>query len=189
MVKEDDTVPEDEHVHDDAFDDYAGELDESSVHHVDAVDLRSLGVVSGLFYFTAFLVLALAIAGVWLLAAGLGLISQLEEFMRSIGFRGFRLVGPEVVLGFVLLLGALVVFLTVMTLIAGAFYNLLGSSRRGVRVRLSPVHPEADAEPSAEEAVPPAPTVIEPVADADDDEAPADGGRSDDETKPAAAAG
>ena len=109
--------------------------DRSTIHHVDAVELRSLGVVAGLFYLTAFLVLALAIAGVWLFAASLGLISQVEDFMRSVGFRGFKLVGPEVILGFILVLAALVAFLTVMTLVAGAFYNLLGTGKHGIRFR------------------------------------------------------
>jgi Transmembrane domain of unknown function (DUF3566) len=128
---------------DDDVDPFEAELDElddgSMVHHVDAVELRSLGVVAGLFYLTAFLVLALAIAGVYLFAASLGLISQVEDFMRSVGFRGFKFVGPEVILGFVLILAALVVFLTVMTLVAGAFYNLLGTGKHGVRFRTTVV--------------------------------------------------
>jgi hypothetical protein len=133
----DDAMEPDDDV--DRFD--AEQSDRSTIHHVDAVELRSLGVVAGLFYLTAFLVLALAIAGVWLFAASLGLISQVEDFMRSVGFRGFRLVGPEVILGFVLLLAALVVFLTVMTLVAGAFYNLLGTGRHGIRFRMTVVEP------------------------------------------------
>jgi len=149
------------------FDDF-DDFDESTVHHVDAIDLRSLGVVAGLFYLTAFLVLALGVAAVWLFAAGLGLISQVEDFMRSIGFRGFRLVGPEVILGFVLILASLVVFLTVMTLVAAAFYNFLGMGRRGVRIRTSVVHPEpaSELEADTEDAEPVAPVVIDPVADA-----------------------
>jgi hypothetical protein len=108
--------------------------------------------------------------------------------MRSIGFRGFRLVGPEVILGFVLILGALVVFLTVMTLVAAAFYNLLGTGRRGVRIRTSVVHPQpARAEQEAE---PARPVVIEPAAapheDGDED---GDEGEGEGEAKPAAAAG
>ena len=165
--------------------------DESMVHHVDAIDLRSLGVVAGLFYLTAFLVLALAVVAVWLFAASLGLISQVEDFMRSIGFRGFRLVGPEVILGFVLILGALVVFLTVMTLVAAAFYNLLGTGRRGVRIRTTVVHPE----PSSADAAA-TPLVIEPVAEApeptDEKDEAAEGGdadESDDGPKPEAVAG
>ncbi len=159
--------------------------DESTLHHVDAVDLRSLGVVAGLFYLTAFLVLALAVVAVWIFAASLGLISQVEDFMRSIGFRGFRLVGPEVILGFVLILGALVVFLTVMTLVAAAFYNLLGTGRRGVRIRTSVVHPDPTV---ADE--PATPMVIEPVAE----DVPVGGGAgpaadSDEAPKPEAAAG
>jgi hypothetical protein len=116
--------------------------DGSTLHHLDAVELKSLGFVAVLFYATAFFVLALAITAVWLFAAALGLISQVEDFMRSVGFRGFRLVGPEVVLGFVLLLLAVVLFLTVMTLIAGAFYNLLGTGKNGIRVRTSVVDSE-----------------------------------------------
>jgi hypothetical protein len=172
------------------FDDYDLGDDESTVHHVDSVDLRSLGVVAGLFYLTAFLVLALAVVAVWLFAASLGLISQVEDFMRSIGFRGFRLVGPEVILGFVLILGALVVFLTVMTLVAAAFYNLLGTGRRGVRIRTSVVHPQpARAEQEAE---PARPVVIEPAA-APHEDGDEDGDEGEDEgegeAKPAAAAG
>jgi hypothetical protein len=148
MTEDDDMNERDELSYAELDDD---ELDESTLHHVDAIDLRSLGVVAGLFYLTAFLVLALAIVGVWLFAAALGLISQLEDFMRSIGFRGFRLVGPEVIIGFVLILAALVVFLTVMTLVAAAFYNLLGTGRRGVRIRTSPVRPDELREPGGDQ--------------------------------------
>jgi hypothetical protein len=160
--------------------------DGSTVHHLDAVDLRSLGLVAALFYFTAFLVLALAIVGVWLFAAGLGLISQVEDFMRSVGFRGFHLVGPEVILGFVLILAALVVFLTVMTLVAGAFYNLLGTTRHGVRVRTSVVPPRVQPAAAEDEPAPSAtPFVFEPVVDSSDE---ADAEPASDE-KPEAVAG
>ena len=146
------------------------------VHHVDAVELRSLGVVAGLFYFTAFLVLALAVAGVYLFAASLGLISQVEDFMRSVGFRGFKFVGPEVILGFVLILAALVVFLTVMTLVTGAFYNLLGTGKHGVRFRTTVVEArgrrrrvtcyddEAEAAPDDEVVAATAPLAEQPAA-------------------------
>jgi hypothetical protein len=154
------------------FGDYdGGDFEGSTVHHLDAIELKSLGCVSGLFYFTAFLVLALAIVAVWVFAASLGLISQVEDFMRSVGFRGFRIVGPEVVLGFVLILLALVLFLTVMTLIAGAFYNILGTGRRGIKVRTSVVERRprtVDApvdEPSADEPAEATPKLVEAVTD------------------------
>ena len=164
---------------DDDVDPFEAELDDlddrSMIHHVDAVELRSLGVVAGLFYFTAFLVLALAVAGVYLFAASLGLISQVEDFMRSVGFRGFKFVGPEVILGFVLILAALVVFLTVMTLVAGAFYNLLGTGKHGVRFRTTVVEArgrrtrrvyddEAEAAPDDEVVAATAPLAEQPAA-------------------------
>ena len=61
--------------------------DRSMVHHVDGSSRGRSAVVAGLFYFTAFLVLALVVAGVYLFAASLRLISQVEDFMRSVGFR------------------------------------------------------------------------------------------------------
>ena len=160
----------------DPFEAEPDELDDRSmIHHVDAVELRSLGVVAGLFYFTAFLVLALAVAGVYLFAASLGLISQVEDFMRSVGFRGFKFVGPEVILGFVLILAALVVFLTVMTLVGGAFYNLLGTGKHGVRFRTTVVEArgrrarrvyddEAEAAPDDEVVAATAPLAEQPAA-------------------------
>ena len=63
----------------------------------------------------------------------LGIVGRVEEFMRSIGFRGFRFAGFEVVVGSILLCVAAVAFLTVMTVLAAAFLNLLGGHERGVR--------------------------------------------------------
>lgn len=167
----DDAVVDDSHAaydSDAAYDLDDLEVEDRTVQRVDSIDLRSLALVAGLFYLTAFLVLAGAVALVWIFAASTGFISQLEEFMQDIGFRDFRLAAPEVIFGFVILIVALVLFLTVMTLLAGAFYNMLGMGKSGIRIRTTilqrerrVVEPDEEEEPEPETLVT-KPLVVEP---------------------------
>jgi len=120
----------------------------SPTHQVNGVDLRSLAVVASLFYTTAFLALGLGLIVVWLLASVVGVVGQFEEFMQSIGFSDFNVLGPELIFGSLLLGASFVVFLTVMTVLAGAFYNVMASYGRGVQLRVG-VAPEPTAEPVA----------------------------------------
>jgi hypothetical protein len=123
------------------------ELVVTPTHQLEGIDLRSLAVFSALFYGAAFLALAIGVAVAWLLASVVGLVGQFEEFMRSIGFRDFEVVAPQVILGGLVLALALVVFLTVMTVLAAALYNVMAKHGRTVRVRFGEVPPPAPQEP------------------------------------------
>ncbi len=110
-----------------------------ATHRLEGFELRSVAGIALQFYASTFAVLAIGVVLVWIGVSMLGIIGRVEEFMRSIGFRGFRFAGFEVVVGSILLCVAAVAFLTVMTVLAAAFLNLLGRHERGVRVRLVPI--------------------------------------------------
>jgi hypothetical protein len=125
-------------------------------HQLDGIELRSLAGFAALFYGVAFMALAAGLAVVWVIAWAAGLVGKFEEFMRSIGFRDFQIVGPKLIFGGLLLALALIVFLTVMTVLAGALYNAMANTGRTVRVRVSAA-PLIDPDPppaSAGESVP-----------------------------------
>jgi transmembrane protein DUF3566 len=126
-------------------------------HQLDGIELRSLAGFAALFYGVAFMALAAGLAVVWVIAWAAGLVGKFEEFMRSIGFRDFQIVGPKLIFGGLLLALALIVFLTVMTVLAGALYNAMANTGRAVRVRVSAA-PLVDSDPpperSAGESVP-----------------------------------
>lgn len=117
-------------------------------HQVNGVDLKSLAVVASLFYTTAFLALGVGLVVVWLLASVVGVVGQFEEFMQSIGFSDFHVLGPQLIVGSLLLGASLVIFLSVMTVLAGGFYNVMASYGRGVQLRVG-VAPTPTAEPAA----------------------------------------
>jgi hypothetical protein len=93
------------------------------------------------YYTCAFAVLTLGVVLAWVGASVFGVVGRVEEFMRSIGFRDFRFAGFQVILGGILLCVAAVAFLTVMTVLAAAFYNLLGRRDHGVGIRITPIRP------------------------------------------------
>jgi hypothetical protein len=108
-------------------------------HRLAGFELRSVASTALLYYACAFAVLALGVVLVWFGASMFGIVGRVEEFMRSIGFRGFHFAGFEVIAGGILLCVAAVAFLTVMTVLAAAFYNLLGRPERGVKLCLAPI--------------------------------------------------
>jgi hypothetical protein len=115
-------------------------------HRLEGFELRSVASTALLYYGCAFLVLTLGVVLVWFGASMFGVVGRVEEFMRSIGFRDFRFAGFKVITGGVLLSVAAVAFLTVMTVLGAAFYNLLGRPHRGVKLRLTPIAPEHNVE-------------------------------------------
>lgn len=115
------------------------ELSVEATHHLEGFELRSVARVAVWYYACALAVLAAGVVVAWLAAVALGLVGRAEEFMRSIGFRDFTFVGIEVIAGGVLLALAAMVFLTAMTVLAAACYNLLRRPGREVGVRITPV--------------------------------------------------
>src|SRR5688572_1138264 len=103
-------------------------------HRLAGFDLRSVASTALLYYSCVFVVLALGVVMLWVVTHLLGVVGRVEEFMRSIGFRGFHIAGFQIIMGGVLLCVAAVAFLTVMTVLAAAFYNLLGRPDRGVKL-------------------------------------------------------
>ena len=122
-------------------------------HRLAGFELRSVASTALLYYACAFVVLALGVVLVWVGANLLGVVGRVEEFMRSVGFREFHFAGFEIIVGGVLLCVAAVAFLTVMTVLAAAFYNLLGRAGehpdRGVKLRLAPLEAATTAPASS----------------------------------------
>ena len=116
-------------------------------HRLEGFELRSVASTALLYYGCAFLVLVLGVVLVWFGASMFGVVGRIEEFMRSIGFRDFNFAGFKVITGGILLAVSAVAFLTVMTVIGAAFYNLLGRPHRGVKVRLVAIEPPVLQEP------------------------------------------
>jgi len=110
-------------------------------HRLEGFELRSVTRAALRYYACAFAVLAISVVIVWLGASMLGIVGRIEGFMRSIGFRGFQFAGFQVIVGGILLCIAGVAFLTVMTVLAAMFFNLLGRSECGVGIRLVPISP------------------------------------------------
>lgn len=107
-------------------------------HRLEGFELRSVGRIALFYYACALAVLMLGVVLTWAGLSALGFVGQFEEFMRSIGFRGFRVSTSAVILGGILLVAAVVVFLTVMTMLAAGFYNAL-ARHHGVGVRLKAI--------------------------------------------------
>ena len=140
----------------------------SSRRHIDTIDLRSLAVFAALFYGASVAALSGALLLVWVVASIAGIVARFEEFMRSIGFRGFHVLSPELLLGGVVLAVAFALFLTVMSVLAGAVYNVLARSGHAVQFSIA----TADAEERVEyklargASVVPSPAVTELVPSA-----------------------
>jgi transmembrane protein DUF3566 len=117
-----------------------------ATHRLAGFDLRSVASTALLYYACVLVVLTLGVILLWGVANMLGVVGRVEEFMRSIGFRGFHFAGFQIIVGGVLLAVAAVAFLTVMTVLAAAFYNLLGRPDRGVKLSLAAIEPVSTAE-------------------------------------------
>ncbi len=104
---------------------------------IDRVDLLPLARVSACY--SACVVAATLVAAVvlWLVLEGLGIVSGYERFMRGIGFRHFRLIPLQMLLGLTLIGVALMTLMVVFTVLAGAFYNALSDRWGGVTVHTS----------------------------------------------------
>jgi hypothetical protein len=117
-------------------------------HRLEGLELRSVAGVALLYYSCIFGVLTLGTAIMWLGVSQLGLVGSVEAFMRDIGFRGFHISGIEVIAGGALLSAAAVTFLAVVTVVAAAFYNIIGRPGRGIAVRFAPITPAQADDPT-----------------------------------------
>jgi hypothetical protein len=105
--------------------------------YVEGFDLRSVAKFATRFF--GCLVAAFAVGAIvlWTLASVVGLVSDVEHFMRSIGFTGFSFLSVQLILEVALValvFGALMVALTVL---AAALCNVLAQRHGGVRMFVS----------------------------------------------------
>ena len=121
-------------------------IDLTTTHtNLSGFDLRSVAQF-GIKFFGSFAAAAcVGFAAVWLLASLVGVVGDLEQFMRDIGFAGFTFLSIEVILGVALLAAASVAFLVTLTVVAAALYNVLARRHGGIRIYTSESKPGIEA--------------------------------------------
>jgi hypothetical protein len=112
-------------------------------HDLQGIELRSLAKFAFAFYGIAFIVVTIGLIVMVALAWVVGAVGRFEQFMRDIGFRDFHLLAPKLIFGLMLVGLAVVVLLTLMTVVAAACYNLVAGSGHAIQVRMSPHHEPA----------------------------------------------
>jgi len=99
------------------------------------IDLWSVLKMSLCFYMAAFLVAFAAGVALWLIASAFGLVHDAESFMRDLlSSKDYRLIGPQIAIGSVLVGLVLVALMTLITVVGAAFYNLFAELIDGVEV-------------------------------------------------------
>jgi hypothetical protein len=105
------------------------------VQTIRSVDLWSVLKVSICFYLCALIVLLVAGVLLWWVASAAGVISSVESFVGDlVNNKDFRLLSWEVLRAATLIGLVVVCLLTVMTVLAAAFYNLFSELLGGVEV-------------------------------------------------------
>ncbi len=89
------------------------------------------------FYAGMWLALLTALFVLWLGASTVGVISNVEDFMDSIGFTDFRFEPVRLLIGSVILAMVLVVVGTVLNVIGAVLYNLIADVLGGIRIVVS----------------------------------------------------
>ena len=107
------------------------------VRRVDGVGLGSVTKLALLFYGFLFASLAGGVLIVWAAISSLGYIHRFEQFMRSIGFRGFVVSTNGVVFGLIGVAGALTLLATLLTLAVACAYNVVGHVGHGLVLKMS----------------------------------------------------
>ena len=101
------------------------------------VELWSVLKVSLCFYLAGLAMMIIAGLVVWLLLDASGGIHNFEKFMGDImSAKDYRLVASQILLGAVLVGLVIVALMTIITVIAGALYNLFSELVGGVEVTL-----------------------------------------------------
>jgi hypothetical protein len=142
------------------------------VRRVDGVGLGSVAKLALLFYGFLFASLAGGVLIVWAAISSLGYVHRFEDFMRSIGFRGFVVSTNGVVFGLIGIAGALTLLATLLTLAVACAYNVVGHVGHGLVLKMT--------EPAAHDAMSPPTRVEAPTNGSSDDsiEAPTEDGAS-----------
>jgi maltodextrin utilization protein YvdJ len=105
------------------------------VQTVRSVDLWSVLKVSICFYLCALIVFLVAGVLLWWIASAAGVVSSIESFVGElVNNKDFKLLSWEVLRASTLIGLVIVCLLTVMTVLAAAFYNLFSELLGGVEV-------------------------------------------------------
>jgi len=105
------------------------------VQTIRSVDLWSVLKVSICFYMCALIVMLVASVMVWWIASAAGVISSVESFVGElVNNKDFRFLSWEVLRAATLIGLVIVCLLTVITVLAAAFYNLFSELLGGVEV-------------------------------------------------------
>jgi hypothetical protein len=107
------------------------------VRRVDGVGIRSVIELALIFYGCVFASLAGGVLLIWGAISTMGYVDRFEDFMRSIGFRGFEVSSGDVILGLIGVAGALTLLATFLTVLIAGAYNLVGHAGHGLVVRTS----------------------------------------------------
>lgn len=104
-------------------------------HTIKKVDLWSALKISLCFYVCEMAVLVTAIAFLWLIASGFGIIGSVEKFIGDLlSSKDFKFLSAGMLQGTILVALVLVAIQVVATVLACAFYNLFAELFGGVEV-------------------------------------------------------
>ena len=105
------------------------------VQTVRSVDLWSVLKVSICFYLCALIVMLVAGVMLWWIASAAGVVASIESFVgQLVNNKDFRLLSWEVLRSATLIGLVVVCLLTVITVLAAAFYNLFSKLLGGIEV-------------------------------------------------------
>jgi hypothetical protein len=105
------------------------------VQTIRSVDLWSVLKVSICFYLCALIVILVAGVMLWWIASAAGVVSSVESFVGDlVNNKNFRLLSWEVLRASTLIGLVVVCLLTVLTVLAAAFYNLFSDLIGGIEV-------------------------------------------------------
>lgn len=105
------------------------------VQTIRSLDLWSVLKVSICFYLCTLIVMLVAGVMLWWIASAAGVISSVESFVgQLVNNKGFRLLSWQVLRAATLIGLVVVCLLTVVTVLAAAFYNLFSELLGGIEV-------------------------------------------------------
>lgn len=104
---------------------------------IQKLDLWSVLKVSLCFYMTGLIVTVAAGVVLWVVADVFNVIHDIERFIGDLlSSKDFKFLSPQILEGTVLVGLVLVALLTILTVIAAAFYNLFGELFGGIEVMI-----------------------------------------------------
>lgn len=106
-------------------------------YEVRRIDIWSVVRITLLFNVALLVILVIAGVVIWLVAAALGAISGLEEFLGSLlSAKNFRFASVQILEGFVLVGLVMVAITTIMSTVAALIYNVFAEWTGGIEVVL-----------------------------------------------------